>query len=167
MNFTHINPSMGMAMSLTSGVGLNNQALQLERQGDLQAAERVHLQAIQVKEAGLGTDHFTTAVSYNGLGELYLKMDRLDEAEEYLNKALRIRSHSGPKADLAVTRDNLGRLHEMRGDMQAAQDIRLQGASDNNIACGNYTAILYCSKRCQTADWKRHKKFCRRVSTTA
>lgn len=65
-------------------------------------------------------------------------MDRLDKAEKYLNKALRIRSHSRPKADLAVTRDNLGRLHEMRGDLQAAQDIRLQGASDNNIACGNY-----------------------------
>lgn len=53
----HINPSLGMTMGLTSGVDLNNQALQLERQGDLEGAERVHLQAIQVKEADLGTDH--------------------------------------------------------------------------------------------------------------
>ncbi|EIW64650.1 uncharacterized protein TRAVEDRAFT_112059 [Trametes versicolor FP-101664 SS1] len=164
---------------------MNNQALQLQRQGDFQAAERVYLQAIQVKEAGLGTEHFTTAVSYNGLGELYLKMDRLDEAGEYLNKALRIRSVSGPKVDLAYTRDNLGRLHEMRGDLEAAQDIRLQGAPEDNIACSNYAcanlsnklsalsqctvckAIYYCSKPCQMADWKRHKKFCRRVDGSA
>lgn len=141
MNFAHLNhlnPSAGMANGLTSGVDLNNQALQLQRQGDFQAAERVYLQAIQVKEAGLGTEHFTTAVSYNGLGELYLKMDRLDEAGEYLNKALRIRSVSGPKVDLAYTRDNLGKLHEMRGDLEAAQDIRLQGAPEDNIACSNY-----------------------------
>ncbi|KAI0361587.1 hypothetical protein OH77DRAFT_1417867 [Trametes cingulata] len=175
---------MGTVLGVTDGVDLNNQALRLERQGDLQGAERAHLEAIRVKEAGLGTDHFTTAVSYNGLGELYLKMGRLDQAEEYLNKALRVRSQSGPKVDLAVTRDNLGQLYEMKGDLKAAQEIRLQGAPDN-IACGNYNcaklsntlsslsrcsacqAVLYCSPPCQTADWKRHKKYCRRPNATA
>ncbi|TBU48307.1 hypothetical protein BD309DRAFT_949805 [Dichomitus squalens] len=174
-----VNPTAAQAMGIGDGVALNNEALRLESQGDLAGAEHKHLETISVKEAGLGTDHSTTAVSYNGLGELYLKMERRDKAEEYLTKALRVREHCGPAADLAVTRDNLGKLYEMKDDLQAAQDIRLEGAPDN-IACGNYNclklqnllsslskcsackAILYCSQACQKADWKRHKKYCRR-----
>ncbi|TFK93456.1 hypothetical protein K466DRAFT_537921 [Polyporus arcularius HHB13444] len=177
---THINPSAGTALGLSSGVALNNQALQLEAAGDLQGAERLHLQAIEVKEASLGTDHVTTALSYNGLGELYLTMQRLDKAEEYLDKALRVREHSGPKSDLAVTRDNLAKLYEMKGDVQAAREMRRRGKADNNIACGNYNcpklsnstsslsqcagckAVFYCSRPCQVADWKRHKNYCRK-----
>ncbi|KAI0639427.1 hypothetical protein C8Q77DRAFT_1046295 [Trametes polyzona] len=169
-------------MGLTDGVDLNNHALRLDRLGDLQGAEWAHLEAIRVKEAGLGVDHFTTAVSYNGLGELYLKINNIDKAEEFLNKALNVRTRSGPKADLAVTRDNLGRLYEMKGDLKAAQEVRLQGAPENNIACGNYNcakltnslaelsrctackAIFYCAKPCQMADWKRHKNFCQRIA---
>ncbi|KAI0724580.1 hypothetical protein C8T65DRAFT_626969 [Cerioporus squamosus] len=179
---THINPTAGHAHGLTSGVALNNEALRLEAAGDLEGAERMHLRAIEVKEASLGPDNFTTAVSYNGLGELYLTMQRLDKAEEYLNKALRVREHSGPKSDLAVTRDNLAKLYEMKGDLPAAQEMRLRGKADNNIACGNYNcqklsnslsnlsqctackSVFYCSRPCQAADWKRHKKYCRKAA---
>ena len=132
-----VNPPAARVMGIGEGVALNNEALRLESQGDLAGAERKHLEAIWVKEAGLGTDDSTTAVSYNGLGELYLSMERLDKAEEYLTKALRVRERSGPASDLAVTRDNLGKLFEMKGDLQSAEDIRLKGAPDN-IACGNY-----------------------------
>lgn len=132
-----VNPSAGVASAVASGSQLNNEALRLERQGDIEGAERKHLEAIRVKEAGLGTDDVTTALSYNGLGELYLTMQRLDKAEEYLNKALRVREHAGPRSDLAVTRDNLGRLFEMKGDLQAAEEMRLRGAPDN-VACSNY-----------------------------
>lgn len=133
----HINPTGKQTNGLTSGVDLNNKALSSESQGDIAGAERVHLQAIQVKEASLGTEHFTTAVSYNGLGELYLKTAQLDKAEEYLKKAMSVREHEGPKEDLAVTRDNLGRLFEMKGELGTAAQMRLRGALDN-IACGNY-----------------------------
>ncbi|KAI0651881.1 hypothetical protein C8Q79DRAFT_935262 [Trametes meyenii] len=180
MNF-HINPNEGVVAGVTDGIASNNQALRLERQGDLQGAEQAHLEAIRVKKAGFGMEHFTTAVSYNGLGELYLKMERLEQAEEYLNKALRVRRRSGPKPDLAVTRDNLGKLYEMKGDLKAARDIRMEGVPDNNIACSNYNcaslsnslgslsqcsackAVFYCRRNCQQVDWRRHKHYCRRV----
>ena len=138
----HVNPGLNMTLGLTEGIKHNNEALRLERQGDLAGAERAHLQAIAVKESGLGLDHFTTAVSYNGLGEVYLKMNQLDKAEEYLNKALRIREKSGPQTDLAGTRDNLARLFEVRGNLDAAEEMRRRGAPNNNIACGN----IYVSK---------------------
>lgn len=48
-----------------------------------------------------------------------------------------VREHEGPKEDLAVTRDNLGRLFEMKGELGTAAQMRLRGALDN-IACGNY-----------------------------
>ena len=141
----HINPSAAMTASVIGGSQLNNEALRLEREGDLAGAERLHLEAIEVKEEGLGVDHFTTAVSYNGLGELYLKANKLDKAEEYLNKALYARERSGPRADLAVTRDNLAKLFEKKGDLEAAGRIRRDGAPDN-IACGNYdVSVLMAS----------------------
>ncbi|PIL31938.1 hypothetical protein GSI_06642 [Ganoderma sinense ZZ0214-1] len=176
----NINPTDAQAVALTHGPALNNEALRLERHGDLAGAERKHIEAIQMKEASVGADHVSTAISYNGLGELYLKMELLDKAEEYLNQALRVRERKGPKSDLATTRDDLGRLFEMRGELQAAQEIRLKGAP-YNIACGNFNcsmlqnslsnlsrcsvckAVFYCSQPCQRADWRRHKKYCRRI----
>lgn len=47
-----------------------------------------------------------------------------------------MREREGPASDLAVTRDDLGRLFEMKGELQASQEIRLKGAP-YNIACGN------------------------------
>ncbi|KAI0778211.1 hypothetical protein BD413DRAFT_507529 [Trametes elegans] len=72
----------------------------------------------------------------------------------------------------------------MKGNLQAAQAIRLQGAPDN-IACVHYNcanlsnalstlsrytayqAVYYCSQRCQSADWRPHKKYCRRIEAVA
>ncbi|KAI0335246.1 hypothetical protein GY45DRAFT_1317169 [Cubamyces sp. BRFM 1775] len=185
MNVTvNANPSAGAVMGIMEGAELQNTALHLERQGDLPGAERAFLEAIRVKEAGVGPDDVATAISCNGLGELYLKMGRLDRAEHYLQRALRVRSSRGAPADLAVTRNNLGRLYEMRGDLKAAREIREQGAPDNvscsNYQCGNISnklsnlsrcaackAVLYCSRSCQMADWKRHKKYCTHVAVAA
>lgn len=137
MNFTAtINPSPAQAMAVMQASGLNNEALQCMRTGDHAGAEHLHKQAIQVKEVGLGTDHITTALSYNALGETYVAMGRLDEAEDYLGRALRVRATQGPAMDAAVTRDNLGRVCEMRGDLAKAREIRTLDQS--HVACGHY-----------------------------
>ncbi|KAI1788364.1 hypothetical protein LXA43DRAFT_1025509 [Ganoderma leucocontextum] len=173
-------PTMEQVLGWADGTDLQKEAMYLESQGQFTAAEHKYLEAIRAKEAGFGPDHYTTGTSYDCLGELYLKMERIDKAEEYLKKALRAREHSGFSSDLAMTREHLGKLFEMKGDLQAAQEIRLKGLPDN-IACGNVNclrlqnslkdlskcsackAVLYCSQACQKADWKRHRKYCRRI----
>ncbi|PIL31937.1 hypothetical protein GSI_06641 [Ganoderma sinense ZZ0214-1] len=92
-----------------------------------------------VREQGLGTEHYLTAISFNGLWELYMAMGQLDKAE-YLNRALAIRVEKGFPEKLAVTRDSLGRLFEMKGDLQAAADICRQGGPDN-VACSNHSGV--------------------------
>jgi len=176
-----VNPNPYMAMAVMEASGLNNEALALSKQGDMEGAERLHLEAIRLKENGLGRNHITTALSYNALGELYIEMNRLRDAEDYLLRASRIRNSAGADFDAAVTRDNLGRLYEMKGDLLKARASRMSGGP-NSICCGNYTcpamssftlstlshcskckSVFYCSKNCQKSDWKRHKKFCQNV----
>ncbi|KAF8974042.1 hypothetical protein BDZ97DRAFT_2053638 [Flammula alnicola] len=122
-----VNPSLLQSDAVRTGSQLNNQALAATRNGDLATAERLNLEAIATKERGLGLDHPTTALSYNALGELYLKQKRLDEAENYLMKAVAIRNVKGAAFDAAVSRENLAQLQELRGDLVKAKEIRLTG----------------------------------------
>ncbi|KAI0788429.1 hypothetical protein C8Q75DRAFT_719916, partial [Abortiporus biennis] len=157
----------------------NQEALRLTDLGDYIGAERQHKRAIQVKESSLPKYHTSIGISCNGLGEVYILMNRLDDAEHYLLPAIELRKINGPIMDLAISRDNLGKVYEMRGDLAKAREIRLQDAP-NNMCCSNYTctgimqvplsrlsrcgkckSIFYCSQKCQSVDWKRHKKYCR------
>ncbi|TFY67438.1 hypothetical protein EVG20_g3943 [Dentipellis fragilis] len=179
-----VNPDAGFANATMTGSSLHNQGYAFEAHGDFAKAEAAYLRAIDVKERGFGPGNTSTAVSQNALGELYIKMDKLSEAEEMLLRALKIRNEIGPQFDAAVTRENLGHLYEKQGDLLKAKDIRLQGASKGAMACGNFycpkqcpkqifkrtdlqncgrcRAVFYCCKPCQAADWKaRHKKFCK------
>ncbi|KAH9950356.1 hypothetical protein B0H21DRAFT_723087 [Amylocystis lapponica] len=172
-----LNPTEAAANAIRQGTAFNNQAMQLSNSGDLQGAERLYLRAIAIKEHGLGLDHPTTALSWNAIGELYIQLGRLDEAEDYLSKAVRVRNVRGGVFDGAVSRENLAQVYEMRGNLQQAKDMRMSGAPDK-FACSNYKcvrqtlhirelshcsickSINYCSKNCQKQDWKRHKKYC-------
>lgn len=137
-----INPSPDHASATINGTEYNNQALQASSRGDFATAERLHLQAIKVKEAGLGTDAVSTALSYNAIGELYLEMKKLDKAEEYLSKSAAIRNIKGPPFDGAVTRENLAQLEELKGNLPKAKEIRLSGAPDH-LACGYYQVMYF------------------------
>lgn len=173
-----LNPSPAQIHASKGGRRLNHEALQRVNIGDFRGAEHCHRRAIELKEECFGRDHTSTALSYNGLGELYIRMGRIDEAEEYLNRALRARRNDGPVEDLVATRDNLGQVYEMRGDFLGARDIRVEGFPDHmccsNVECmsgmnlrldqlsqcAKCKSIFYCSRECQVADWKRHKKYC-------
>ncbi|CAL1695602.1 unnamed protein product [Somion occarium] len=156
-----------------------NQPVLLEyiQRGDkISCNEQQYKAAIATREFLLGPSDPATAKCYNGLGDLYIKLGRLEEAEEYLSRALQVRS-SGPLFDAAVTRDNLGCIYEMKGDIQKAREMRI---TDEHVICGLYECasqrlyrlneisrcskckcIFYCSAQCQRNDWPRHKAYCK------
>ncbi|KAI0073139.1 hypothetical protein K474DRAFT_1666980 [Panus rudis PR-1116 ss-1] len=166
--------------AMSEGTRLNNAALFASNSGNLVQAEHLHKEAIKVKEAGLGNNHTSTAISYNALGEVYIKLKRLDEAEDYLKRALAVRGEDGPTLDAAVTRDNLGRVYEMKGDFAKANQIRRR-SDKTKMVCSNYDCpkanelfrfnqlrkcsrcqcVYYCSQACQRVDWARHKEYCK------
>ncbi|TFK57068.1 hypothetical protein OE88DRAFT_1650632 [Heliocybe sulcata] len=130
-----VNPYEDSMSAIPEAISLNQQALQLERSGDFQGAERLHIRALEIKERA-APRHVTTAITLNALGELYLKLDRLAEAETYLNRAIDIRGAVGSKFDFAVSRENLAQVYEKRGHLQRAKEIRLESAP--NVCCSNY-----------------------------
>lgn len=128
--------------SLVSGLdafGLTNQAQSLARSGDLLGAERLHLQALDVKTKGFGFQSPQVAASLHSLGEIQLRLGRISDAEHNLRAAVSIRSNSSKPNDLseaAKSRELLAQVLETTGNLAAAKNIRLSGQPDW-IACGN------------------------------
>lgn len=164
---------------------LNNKALGLYQQGKYTEAEYYYKQALELRLKNISDPCVppqSIALSQNALGELYLSMGRLDEAEKLLHSAASYRElHED--YDRAYTRDNLGRLYEMKGDMKAAREWRSKGAAKNEMMCSyeecqktrslgfisfkelqlcsRCKCIYYCGRKCQKLDYKRHKQYCK------
>ncbi|KAG1757564.1 hypothetical protein EDB19DRAFT_1657979 [Suillus lakei] len=174
----HSNPAAGLDVSQAAII--NNQALSLSRQGDYAGAEGLHLQALDLKLSAVGENDLTTAITRNALGELYLKMGRITDAEEQLKKAVSVRMRSGPAYDTAVSVENFGQVHEAKGDLEEARRVRLSHPADIMV-CGNYDcpgstfdrsqllacsgckSAFYCGRACQRTDWRaRHQTFCKK-----
>jgi len=130
----HTNPISGQLVQ--DAAELNNQAMALSRQGDDAGSERLHLRALDLKLRAVGENNSITAITLNALGELYLKMGRISDAEEQLKKAVSVRMKSGTAFDAAVSVENLGRVHEEKGDLEEARRVRLSNP-DHVMVCGN------------------------------
>lgn len=65
-----------------------------------------------------GKRSLAVALSRNSLGELYMRIGRLDEAAETNSVfAVEVRDNTEPHLDAAVSRENLGQLYEMKGSL--------------------------------------------------
>ena len=131
----HVNPTPAYAMAMGEAIQNNNEGLALKQSGQYDAAEQKYLKALDIKLKHIGENAITTALSHNALGELYIAMNRLDDAEKHLKTAVKIRNADGPTFDAATSRENLAIVYEMRGDLVAAKQMR---KSTGKFACGNY-----------------------------
>ncbi len=122
-------------MAISEAVRNNNEGLALKENEQYEAAEEKYLKALDLKLKYIGENTVTTALSHNALGELYIVMNRLDEAEKHLELAIEIRNADGPTFDAATSRENLATIYEMRGNLLAAKRMR---KSTGKFACGNY-----------------------------
>lgn len=71
-------------MDIIAAAGLNNEALRLESEGNFEAAEKKHLAALEKKLKSASRTQTGVALTQNGLGELYLKMGKLEQAKQML-----------------------------------------------------------------------------------
>ncbi len=79
-------------MDVIGAASLNNEALQLESVGDYESAAKLHLAALDIKRKSKYAASSVVSASENSLAEVYMKMGRLDEAEELLRSAYQKRS---------------------------------------------------------------------------
>ncbi|KLO14487.1 hypothetical protein SCHPADRAFT_313692 [Schizopora paradoxa] len=177
----NVNPAADDIQYAGLAVPLNNEAHRLSNQGDYEGAERLHLQALEVKDHAYGTEDIRCAVTYNALGETQLRLNKLDEAEANLRHAVAIReAHNRFNLDAAVSRENLAQVLEAKHKLDEAKAERVRGAPtvccgnyncpgqlfkpDDMVTCGACKSVFYCSANCQGADWTgRHKGLCRKV----
>ncbi|KAI0124848.1 hypothetical protein BJ170DRAFT_685725 [Xylariales sp. AK1849] len=186
---TSVDPETAPAIlaANTAGVEKNNSANVAMSAGQLEEAIALHRQALALKVRAYSEASVQAGISFNGLGEACLKAGKLQEAEEALLKALKVREETaygglglGPRLDAAATRDELAALSEAQGNFDRARMLRRKGAEKGEMLCGNYqcpvnamlgldklsacascTSVLYCSKKCQAQDWRsRHKPLC-------
>lgn len=137
-----VHSTISRTPSLVSGLdafGLSNQAQSLARTGDLVGAERLHLQALDVKTRGFGYQSPQVATTLHMLAEIQIRLGKYADAEQNLRSAVSIRSSSNKQHDLsesAKSRELLAQVLETKGNLTAAKNVRLAGQPDW-IACGN------------------------------
>lgn len=142
-----IDPARVRAMVAANTIGrdLNNEAVIASRAGDFALALSKHLEALPLKTRAFGEASVQAAITFNGLGETYLRLGDLELAGKMLGKALHVRNEVrlgglglGPALDAAVSRDNLGRVLEAAGRMGDARVARLAGNLVGSVLCGNF-----------------------------
>ncbi|KAH8165738.1 hypothetical protein CIB48_g2528 [Xylaria polymorpha] len=121
----------------TTAVFKSNAASQAMQMGQFEESISLHREALEMKLRAYPESSIQVAITYNGLGEAFLRAGRLEEADEVLHKALIIRERDGPDLDAAATRENIGALREAQGRFPEARDVRLRGAEEGHMLCSN------------------------------
>lgn len=122
---------------LSEALSLGTQARQLDARGNYTEAEQLLYRALELIEPRTTASDTTVATLWNSLGELYLHMGRLDDAERWFSKSLELSVSTREFKDITTTRENLARVSKARGELLKAQALRMLGAPDD-MRCGNH-----------------------------
>src|SRR4030042_1721628 len=87
---TLLSPSPGSTQSLDDGARLNQQFIQLYRQGRYKEAIPFAERALSIYEKALGPDHPNVAISLNNLAVIYQALGDYKKAEPLLKRSLGI-----------------------------------------------------------------------------
>jgi tetratricopeptide (TPR) repeat protein len=169
---------MSTAVAYMELVHRSNEATKLRKAGKLQEAEGI-LREVLAGQPDAGFDELSVALTQHELGGLLRQRGKLDEALELLDMALQAREHADEAAgihaalkDSNLTREEMAKVLEARGDCAGARQARAKGKICANDGCEalDYTELKacsrcgspsYCGKTCQGQDWKsRHRALC-------
>ena len=134
---------------------LNQQVLQLYKQGLYNAAIPLAERALAIHEKVLGKEHSLVATSLNDLAELYDAQGNYQKAEPLLQRSLAIGEKVLGKEhpDVATSLNNLALLYKKQGNYQKAEPLYLRSLAIREKVLGkehpdvaqslNNLALLY------------------------
>jgi len=113
---------------------LRNLAKVIEALGDKIEAENLFLNALVESRGNLGENHQETSVSFQSLGELYIRQSRHDEAILMLESAMKImvNNYSAQRTSINHLKVLIAKALTMKSDYQAAESIFLEATKGFN-----------------------------------
>jgi tetratricopeptide (TPR) repeat protein len=102
---------------------LNEQAIQLYRAGRLKDARKAAEGSVAAAEKAWGPAHADVAGSLVNLGLIVRKLGDNNAAAAHYTRAVAILEKDGPSESLGVVLDNLGRVHQDLGELDAAMAV--------------------------------------------
>lgn len=129
-------PAPDFDAALTEALSLSSKARQLDARGSHTEAEQLLHRALALVEPRAPSADSTVAALWNSLGELYLHMGRLDDAERWFAKSLDASMAAREFKEITNTRENLARVSKARSELLKAQALRMLGAPDD-MRCSN------------------------------
>ncbi|MDW5289762.1 tetratricopeptide repeat protein [Formosa sp. PL04] len=106
---------------------LNNIGIIYDVEGDLNKALEFYSRGLTHSKAA--EDLKTLSSLYSNMGLVYLKMDKFDLSESYLNEALEIRIAENDAFGQCKSYQHLGKLYKERGQLKLAEETLLLGLS--------------------------------------
>ncbi|CAI5711065.1 unnamed protein product [Hyaloperonospora brassicae] len=153
------------------------------------SAAQVLLRDALKRQPLAGFDDVAVAQTQHELGTTLRLTGALDEALDVLTAALDVRDRWDASMGIGIalrdgnlTREEVAKVHEAKGDCATALSVRQPGARvcgneackaldyrDETLqGCSRCKCVFYCCKPCQRQDWKtRHKGCCRAVEADA
>ena len=106
----------------------------------------------------------STIIQYNLISEMYGKPERSDcivcsgdrKDDQWL--AVNVNSAKGPQ--IIALCCSVPCFKQFRGKLDLSCNLCNKKINDNVLLCDACKMAQYCSKDCQTADWKKHKPIC-------
>ncbi len=110
---------------------LLDQAVQLAKSGNNQAALDARMQAYILACYSWGEEHRETATCLNGLGKFFYSVGKYEMARDVLSRTLdiRIKVMGSDHSDTGITLTNLGRVHEAFGEYHEAVQCHEQAVA--------------------------------------
>jgi tetratricopeptide (TPR) repeat protein len=114
-------PNSFLQRSISIGNGWNAKGLKRAQRDQWQDALRCWKNALEIRTQVLGEDHLDTANTANNIGIALGKLERTEEAIQYLQQALEIRkAHAASSSLVAATYHNMGNVYQQANQLKDA-----------------------------------------------